>query len=460
MRLFIFAQMSDKKDLTQGSIPRKLIQLSLPMMLGIISMVAFNLIDTFYVGKLGKTELAALSFTFPVIMIIFSFIQGLGIGATALISKSIGQKNRNKAARETTDSIVLTLIITGFFVIIGLLTLEPTFRLLGADAQTAIMVEEYMRVWYFALFFVSVPFVGNSAIRATGDARTPALIMLFAVIINAILDPILIFGYLGAPAMGLEGAAIATAISRALTMLLAFYVLIKREQLITFEIPSRAVLTGCWRSILNIAVPSGLARLVVPIATGIITGLLASYGDFAVAAFGIGSRVEFLASSILFALAASIGPFVGQNFGSGNIDRVSGAINISVKFAIAWGLVAWGLLVLFAKPIAAIFNDNVQVIETVKWFLWIVPAGYGLQGILSIINSHLNTIGRPLYASLIIVVQMLVLGVPIIFIGKQWGGIKGVFIALAITYILGGLISLFVNRQIMKKVHTEHSASL
>jgi putative MATE family efflux protein len=448
--------MNDKKDLTQGSIPKKLIQLTLPMMLGIVSMVAFNLIDTFYVGQLGKTELAALSFTFPVIMVIFSIVQGLGIGATALISKSIGRRDRGKAARETTDSIALTILITGFFVIVGSLTIEPTFRLLGADANTASLVEEYMRIWYFALFFVSVPFVGNSAIRATGDARTPAYIMLFAVIINAILDPILIFGYLGAPAMGLKGAAIATAISRALTMILSFYILIRREKLITFEIPTREVLTGCWKSILFIAIPSGLARLVVPIATGIITGLLASYGDYAVAAFGVGSRVEFLASSILFALAASIGPFVGQNFGSGHLDRVKEAVNVSNKFAMIWGFIAWAILAVFAKPVASVFNDNEEVIQTVQLYLWIVPAGFGLQGILSIVNSHLNTISKPLQASLIIVIQMLVVGIPAIYMGKQLAGIQGIFIALALTYAVGGVISMIANKKVMTNLSTVH----
>jgi putative MATE family efflux protein len=448
--------MNDKKDLTQGSIPKKLIQLTLPMMLGIVSMVAFNLIDTFYVGQLGKTELAALSFTFPVIMVIFSIVQGLGIGATALISKSIGRRDRGKAARETTDSIALTILITGFFVIVGSLTIEPTFRLLGADVNTASLAEEYMRIWYFALFFVSVPFVGNSAIRATGDARTPAYIMLFAVIINAILDPILIFGYLGAPAMGLKGAAIATAISRALTMILSFYILIRREKLITFEIPTREVLTGCWKSILFIAIPSGLARLVVPIATGIITGLLASYGDYAVAAFGVGSRVEFLASSILFALAASIGPFVGQNFGRGHLDRVKEAVNVSNKFAMIWGLIAWAILAVFAKPVASVFNDNEEVIQTVQLYLWIVPAGFGLQGILSIINSHLNTISKPLQASLIIVIQMLVVGIPAIYMGKQLAGIQGIFIALALTYAVGGVISMIANKKIITNLSTVH----
>ena len=178
----------NKKDLTQGSVVRSLVRLTLPMMLSIISMVAFNLIDTYFIGKLGERELAALTFTFPVIMVVFSIIQGLGIGATALIARSIGKGDRKKAARETTDSIALTLLLTGFFVLVGLLTLEPTMRLLGADGEAAAMSAEYMRIWYFALFFVSVPFVGNSAIRATGDASTPTYIMLFAVIVNGIHD--------------------------------------------------------------------------------------------------------------------------------------------------------------------------------------------------------------------------------------------------------------------------------
>lgn len=442
----------NRRDLTTGSIPQKLIQLTLPMMVGIISMVAFNLIDTYYVGKLGKTELAALSFTFPVIMVIFSIIQGLGIGATTLISKSIGKGDQKKAARETTDSIILTLLLTGIFVILGLFTIEPTFNLLGADGRTSHLAEEYMQIWYFTLFFVSVPFVGNSAIRSAGDARTPAWIMLFAVLVNAILDPILIFGYLGSPALGLRGAAIATAISRGLTMILSFYILIKREKLITFEIPTLKVLTGCWKSILYVAVPSGLARLVVPLTTGIITALLATYGEYAVAAFGVGSRLEFLASSILFALAASIGPFVGQNIGKGRLDRVRQAVHLSCWFGFFWGLFAWALLAIFSRPIAAIFNENPDVIRSVQQYLWIVPAGFGMQGVLSVINSHLNTINKPVQASLIIIVQMIVLGLPAMYVGKLLADIQGIFMGLALTYIFGGILSIFMNNLIMSRL--------
>ena len=438
------------RDLTTGKIPITLLRLALPMMVGIITMVAFNLIDTFFVGQLGEKELAALSFTFPVIMVIFSIIQGLGMGATALIAKSIGKGDQKKAARETTDSIMLTLLLTGLFITLGLLTIDPTFRLLGAEGETAEMAKEYMRIWYIALFFVSVPFVGNSAIRATGDAMTPTYIMLFAVSINAVLDPILIFGYLGFPAMGLKGAAIATAISRGFTMVLSFYILIKRDKLITFDIPTWKVLSGCWNSILFIALPSGLARLVVPLANGVIVSFLASYGPYAVAAHGVGSRIEFLANSLIFALSASIGPFVGQNLGKGRLDRVREGVRVGNIFAIGWGLIAWAFLALLARPIATIFNSDQQVIETIQLFLWIVPAGFGLQGVLSVINSQLNTINKPLHASAIIIVQMLLLGLPAVYLGKELGGIQGIFIGIAFTYVLGGLISFGANRWVMK----------
>ena len=131
------------------------------------------------------------------------------------------------------------------------------------------------------------------------------------------------------------------------------------------------------------------------------------------------------------------------------MDRVKKAVQVSNRFSIFWGLFAWALLAIFANPIASIFNDNEEVIRTVELFLWIVPAGFGLQGILSIINSHLNTINKPLQASLIIVVQMLVLGLPAIYLGKQLADITGIFIALALTYAAGGILSIIVNRQLM-----------
>ncbi|HAW50766.1 MAG TPA: MATE family efflux transporter, partial [Flavobacteriales bacterium] len=171
-------------DLTSGSIFRHLMKMTFPMMIGIISMVAFNLIDTFYVGLLGSRELAALSFTFPVVTVIFSLVQGLGIGTTAIISKSIGRGDMNAAAMETTNSLILGVVVAGIFILFGLSTIDFSFETLGASKDLIPMIRDYMEVWYIAVWFVVVPFLGNSAMRATGDATTPTMIMLFAVFLN------------------------------------------------------------------------------------------------------------------------------------------------------------------------------------------------------------------------------------------------------------------------------------
>ncbi|RED94410.1 putative MATE family efflux protein [Marinoscillum furvescens DSM 4134] len=421
------------------------------MMLGILSMVAFNLVDTYFVGMLGSLQLAALSFTFPVIMVIFSIMQGLGIGATALISKSIGRSDRKQAARETTDSLMLSVLLAGVFIIIGVLTVEPTFRLLGASDEILPYVVEYMTIWYLALFFVIIPFVGNSAIRSTGDTRTPSMIMIFAVIINAILDPLLIFGYGPIPAMGLKGAATATAISRAMTMILSLWVLNFREKLLIKKLPE----WNNWKPILWIGIPSGISKMIVPITTGVITALLARHGEFVVAGYGVATRVEFLAKSILFALSASIGPFSGQNFGAGNFSRIRSGVFYSNLFSVGWGLLVAAILFFFGKPIASIFTDDQEVINATALYLTLVSFSFGFQGVVQIVNSNINTLNKPLTASSIVFIQMLIIGIPLLYWLDDLYGVKGIYAAIAITYVIGGLISAIFNRSVMIRLQQE-----
>lgn len=441
-----------KYNLTQGKEGPILVRLTLPMMLGIISMVAFNLIDTYYVGKLGEDELAALSYTFPVIMIVFSLVQGIGIGATALISKSIGAGNIEKARRETSDSLMLGLILAVTLSSIGLLTIEPVFSFLGAGPEVLPHIHDYMQIWFITVIVLVVPFVGNSAIRATGDAKTPAYIMLFAVAVNAALDPLLIFGMGPFPELGLKGAALATSISRALTLILSLYILYIKKRLITFHLPSFKVLKGCWASIIKIGLPSGVARMLTPIAMGKVTAILSSYGAFAVAAFGVGSRIEFLTMSVLFALAASLGPFTGQNFGAQKVRRIRKAVDISAAFAVVWGVAMAVLLYFFGETVAGIFTESSDVVTYSALYLSIVPFSFGFQGINQCVNTVINTLNRPMIAFAISLVTMFGILIPLAILGSQVAGIKGMFYGLAATYFIAGILSYLTNRWLLTKL--------
>lgn len=430
-----------KAQLVQGTVLGTITRLSGPMLVGALTMVMFNLIDTYFVGQLGTRELAAVSFTFPVVMLIASLALGLGVGASAVISRTIGAGDEEQVRRLTTDSLILGLMIVIFFSIIGLLTIDPLFTLLGADAETLPFIRDYISIWYVALMFVVIPMVGNSAIRATGDARTPAMIMIFAVTVNGILDPILIFGFGPIPALGVQGAALATAISRGLTMLAALYVLHFRERMLTFRLPGLPVLVASWRRILYVGIPAGATQMLIPLSTGIITGMVAVYGTEAVAAYGVASRMEMFGLVVIVAVSMSLTPFVGQNWGAKRMDRVVRALRYSQMFALGWGALLMIVFGVFGPQIAPIFNDDPAVIEPLARYLWIVPLSFGLQGVLTVVNASLNALNRPLQSAGLSMLRLFGLYVPVAVVLSNWMGLDGIFVAAAVANIGSGLIA-------------------
>ena len=435
--------------LTDGPIASTLARLTGPMIIGILGMVAFNLVDTFFVGQLGTSQLAALSFTFPVVFMISSIAIGIGIGAAAVISRAIGHGDQDQVQRFTTDSLFLAVILVGVALIIGLLTIEPVFRLLGATEQTLPYIREYMTIWYGGIIFLVIPMVGNSAIRATGDTKTPSLVMLVAVGVNIILDPLLIFGIGPFPQMGVAGAATATVISRAVTFLVAVWVLYYRDQMITLVVPPLRTLLNSWRRILYIGVPAAGTKMIVPLGTAVITRLVSGYGEEAVAAYGVSARVEIFSLVLVLALSTALAPFVGQNFGAARMERVRTGVGYAQQFAVASGIVAALLLAVIARPLASLFNSDPAVIDLIVLYLRIVPIGYALQGVLQLSNDTLNVLNKPLHASALMVVQMFALYIPLALLGSSLVGVAGIFVAAATANVLAGLAAYLWLRRVL-----------
>ena len=421
-----------------------LVKMTIPMVVGVIGMVLFNLADAFFVGRLGTTELAALSFTFPVVLVIASLALGLGMGASAVISLAIGEGDRHKVKRLTTDSLLLALLVVAFFVVLGLVTIDPVFRLLGATPEVLPLIRQYMNIWYFGMIFVVVPMVGNNAIRATGDTKTPAAIMLLAAAVNFVVDPVLIFGLGPFPRLELAGAAISTVCSRAITMLVALYVLGRRDKMLTLELPSLAALLNSWKKILYIGLPTASTRMIVPLTTGVITGLMARSGPAAVAGYGVSARIEFFSLAVLRALSVVLAPFVGQNLGANKLKRVITGIRYSKGFSLIWGTAMYLLLLILAPPIASIFSQNPEVRSIIVLYLRIVPLGYGLQGVTLLCAATMNVLNKPLQAAGLVIAQMFVFFIPLAYAGSSLFGPSGIFGALALAYLVAGIAAHFV----------------
>ena len=416
------------------------------MVVGIAAIMFFNLVDTFWVGQLGPLELAAMGFTFPVTMVISNLTIGLSIGASAVIARAIGASEQQKVQRLTTDALLLSLIVVLCASALGLAFMHPLFVQLGADAQTLPLIEDYMRPWFWGVGLLVIPMLGNGAIRATGDSRSPAFIMVVAGLINAVLDPLLIFGLGPIPAMHLTGAALSTVISYAFATAVALWILIKREHMVTFRAVALRQVLASFRRILGIGLPASATNLLTPLSSAVVTRLVAEHGATAVAAYGVGVRVESLSMMGIFALTGAITPVVGQNMGAGQFGRIEETRRFAARAALVWGLPIALLLALFAEPLAWLFNDEENVVRITVAYMRIVPCSYAGFGLAILTASMFNALNVPLRATFIALVRLVILALPLAYVGSRMAGIEGLFAGVAAANILVGILALAMGR--------------
>jgi putative MATE family efflux protein len=429
-----------KARLTTGPVGRHLVDMALPMLLGITTMMGQSFIDAWFLGRVGDRALAAYSFGFPILMIVTSVAIGLGAGTSSVVARAIGAENHRRAKRLVTDSLILSFLITAMVSAAGVLTIEPLFRLLGAPEDMIPMIRSFMLILYSGVPFVVVGMVGMSSMRATGDTRLPGKLMIAGAILNVILDPIFIFGFGPVPAMGLNGAATAGLLARGAIFVGALYLLLHRLDMVSFNKPKLPELKNSWADILHVGLPAAGTNAIVPVGLAVITAMIARYGPEAVAGFGVASRIESLVLVIYYALSSVIGPFVGQNLSAGKEDRIQRSLRLCAGFCISSGLVIALVLALLSGILPSLFSSSEEVIGVTRMFLWIAPISYGAYGIVMVVNAAFNGLGNPMPGVVISVTRILVLYVPLAILGMRFYGITGIFVAYAVANIASGIL--------------------
>ena len=342
---------------------------------------------------------------------------------------------------------MLSLPIVAIFALLGLTTINPLFAALGAGGEVLPLARDYMTIWYLGIVCLVVPLIGNSAIRASGNTAVPSLIMTVAAAVNVVLDPLFIFGWGPIPALGIKGAALATVISRAATLVTSLAFLHYGERLLLFALPSLKELGRSGLQILSIGIPAAATNLISPLSVGLITSLVARYGAEAVAGFGVASRVEAMSLIVPLALSASIGPFVGQNWGAQQYSRVSRALRLSLLFCLFWGVMVAVLLGTNAEVIASWFDSESEVMASTVTYLRIVPISYGALGVVFAFSSAFNALGKPLPSALMALTRLLLLYLPLAYLLSQWFGVSGIFAAACLSNAVVGLATFLWYRR-------------
>ncbi|MGB0651587.1 MAG: MATE family efflux transporter [Thermoplasmatota archaeon] len=423
-------------------------RLAVPMMWGMASFLVINLADTLFVGRLGAQELAAMAFTFPAVFFVLSVSFGLGAGASSVIARAAGSGDESRVRRLATDSILLALVAVVAVSLLGYFTIDVFFGALGAGPELLPLIREYMTIWYLSVGLVVVPMTGNNALRALGDTKTPARIMITVAVANFILDPLLIFGLGPFPALGLQGAALATAGAYVVGLVAAAWTFIVREKLLCP--PDWRQLPASWKAILVIAVPAAFTSLLTPLAASFVTWLAAQQGSATVAAIGVAARVEGVALIGVNALGSVLTPFMGQNLGAGRYDRIGEGQRYSRRFAFLWGLGAAAILAAAAPFLAKAFSPDPTTQEQIRLLLWIVPVTYFAAGWLALAANGANGLGNPKDAMILNLFRLLVAVLPAAWLGAMLAGAPGLYVGLAVGNLLSGAFSVWLLAQRVK----------
>ncbi|NRF17361.1 MATE family efflux transporter [Vibrio coralliilyticus] len=443
--------MQDKHGLLTGPIPLVLRQMTIPMTFGMVAILMFNLVDTFFISLLGTEALAAISYTFPVTFAVNCITMGIGVGLSANIGRLLGQGQSEDAARFSSHGLVLAVTLVALASGLGYFTIDPLFLALGAEQELLPLINQYMYIWYLTIPLLVVPMAGNSAIRATGDTKTPAKIMMLAGLINGVLDPLLIFGYGPFPELGIQGAAIASALSWFGALIGSLYVLVKREKLLA--LPHFKTLWADWRQILKIGTPAAISNAMNPLSGAILMMLLSSHGTAAVAAYGAAQRVESILIIVLMSLTSTLTPFIAQNVGANNPQRSFAGLFLSMRFSLLFQFGIFVMMVPLSIPLAALFSQE-QAVKDLLWhYLLVVPFSYGFQGIIMMLVSGLNALHEPLKAFQWSFMRLFIFTLPCAWIGSYLYDIEGLFMGIALGNILGGVLgylyALRVRRQFL-----------
>lgn len=428
--------------LVDKSVRRTLFSMAFPMLAGTFAMNAYNLTDTWFVSRLGTLPLAAMGFVFPVVALLTCVAGGIGSGVTTLTSHAIGRHDQTDASRMVCHGLLLTMSVTAVMSIGGYLLITPVFTRLGADSRTLPLISQYMRTWYLGAVFMTLPMTGNGILISCGDSKSAARFMMLGTGLNVILDPIMIFGYLGCPAMGIRGAALATVLSQAVSTIWLMYLLSRKHRLLNRRSMDLSRYPASLRRITGFAVPGILTMILMPISATVITRIISQFGYQAVAAVGAAGRIEMFAFMVPMALGMSLTPFVSQNFGAGRLDRVRQAHKAATGFALSYGGLTTLVFFLCAPWMAAAFTRDPEVTAALTSYIRIISFGYGMMEVHRYCGFFLTGMHRPASTTLLHAIRVLVLLIPLSYLGARWGGIIGVYWGRLITDILVGSVGL------------------
>lgn len=436
--------MSKKNQIAEVSIVRSLFTLAWPIIMANILQTAYQLIDTFWLGRLGANAVAAVSISFPILFLVLSLGAGLTLAGTVIVSQYKGANDSKMIDFTASQTVVIVFLISIFLAFLGFVAASPLMNLVGAGPEILNDSVTYFQVSSFGFVFLFMFFVFQSLMRGIGNVLLPMYIVLGTVLLNLVLDPLFIFGYGSIEGYGVAGAAIASIITQGLSAAAGLYILFRGKQGIKIRLSCMKLEFRWVKRMFELGIPASLEQSSRAAAMTVMVMLVTSYGSEVVAAYGIGARILSLVIVPSIGMGIATTTLVGQNIGAGQIKRAEKIGDLSTRIAF-FGLTAIGLILfLFAETLTAFFVPNdPQVIKDGAKFIKIMSLSFGLLGVQQVLNGVFNGTRFTQASMLISIFSLWIVRFPVAFIlsNKTALSFEGIWWAFPISNLVAALVA-------------------
>ena len=444
---------TEQGKFTTGSTMRHVAVMAASGAVGLVSIFAVDLLALLYISWLGNVNFTAgVGYGTTVLFLSTSFNVGLMIASSALVSRALGARDKVRARRLAGSTTAISLIAASLIAVLMMAVMDPLLTLLGATGETHAVAWRFLMICMPSNFLLALGMCFSGTLRSVGDARRAMYVTLSGGIASAIIDPILIFGL----ELGTDGAAIAVTLSRVVFCLVGYHGVVRIHDLM--RKPTFLETVEDLKPMVGIAVPAVLTNIASPVAGAYMTSVLAPYGDEALAANAIISRLVPVAFGTVFALSAAIGPIFGQNLGARNIKRVRRTLTDGLIFSAASVMVAWIVLYLAQEQLIAVFHATGRAADLVRYFCVVLAGTWMFHGALFVANASFNNLGAPVLATVFNWGKATIGTVPFAIVGAQWGGAEGAFLGQGIGAIAFGIVGVWAAYQVINRVERRWQA--
>ncbi len=434
-------------------IPKLLFNMAIPMVISMLMQALYNIVDSAFVGMYSSHALEAVSIAFPIQSLMIAVATGTGVGINALLSRHLGEKRFEAANITANTGIFLAICSYIVFAILGLTIVKPFFRMQSDLQEVVVFGEQYLTVITVCGFGIFGEIVNERLLQATGRTFYSMITQGTGAILNIILDPILIFGYFGVPALGVRGAAIATVIGQCVACILAIIFNITVNKEITLKISQ--IIKPKAREILliyEVGIPSIIMASITSFLTIGMNLILKKFSEDAITVYGVYYKLNSFIFMPVFGLNNGMVPILAYNYGAQKKERIHKTIRLGMACAVAYMLVGLAVFELIPDKLLMIFsaNDNVMAIGTVA--LRIIALSFLFAGIGIVSSTVFQAIGNPLHSLLISVLRQLVIILPVAYLLSFTGNVDAVWWSYPIAEIISFILSVIFLRITLKKL--------